>query len=157
VPWLIGPALISTLSVYFAPGLFLAKRTDLTWIPQGTQLAVVLIAGLVLIPRFQLVGVVGSRYVSTLALFVVVYGLSQRHYPIATEWRPLALMSLLLAAGGALANLVSFQLVLVNLLARTAIAAAAASAMAYVLIGNPANVRLALRSLFANPRSVAVK
>lgn len=86
VPWLIGPVLISTLTLYYAPGLFLAKRTDLTWIPQFVQLAVVLAAGLLLIPAIGLGGVVAVRYASTITLFSVTLFLSQWVWPIAIEW-----------------------------------------------------------------------
>ena len=145
VPWLVGPALISTLTIYLAPGLFLAKRTDLTWIPQNVQLSAVVVAGFALIPRFQLTGVVISRYFSTVSLFVVTLVISQRQYPIAAQWRRLGLMSSFLVIGGVLANIVVLESRLTGMLIRALIVAGAAVAVGGVAVGNTLGTRSALK------------
>jgi len=93
VPWLIGPTLFSTLTVYYAPGLFLAKRTDLTWIPSTIQFFVVLTCGFSLIPYFGMNGVVISRYASVFALFIFNFKLSQKYYHIPINLGKLTFLS----------------------------------------------------------------
>lgn len=86
VPWLIGPALVSSCGFYFAPGLFLAKRTDLTWIPAAVQSVTVLICGVCLIPSWNILGVVIAKYASSISLFLVTFFLSEKFYPIPVKW-----------------------------------------------------------------------
>jgi O-antigen/teichoic acid export membrane protein len=109
VPWLIGPVLMSTFTIYLAPGLFLAKRTDKVWIPTAIQLLVVSIGGLLLIPSFQLVGVVISRYISVITLFLVYIVLSQKYYPIPIPWSKLSLLIVLIAGGIGLSGMIEFN------------------------------------------------
>ncbi len=82
VPWLLGPAVMLALSAYMAPGLFLAKRTDKAWIPTAAQLCAVVLAGIVLIPQYQVVGVIISRFCSVSAFAIVCLLLSEKYYPI---------------------------------------------------------------------------
>jgi len=99
VPWLIGPVLLSTFTIYLAPGLFLAKRSDKLWIPTAVQLLMVTMGGLLLIPQFQLTGVVINRYISTLTLFAAHIILSQKYYPIPIPWPKLSILMMLIAGG----------------------------------------------------------
>lgn len=98
VPWLTGPALLTSFVFYFGPGLFLAKKTNLTWIPAAIQLFFVLICGIILIPSLEITGVVIAKYASAISFFAVTFFLSQKHYPIPVKWkRIIGIMSFLLA------------------------------------------------------------
>lgn len=155
VPWLVGPALIATLTVYFAPGLFLAKRTDLTWIPQVVQLAAVALTGILLIPALQLTGVVVSRYLSTISLFAATLVLSQRVYPIATEWRRLAEMAVVVVGSIVLASAVDLGSLLLNVPIRLVIMAGAVVALGYVVTRSLSTLRTGVRSiLLSRPATI---
>jgi len=92
VPWLIGPAIISTFYIYFTPGLFLSKKTDKLWIPRIIQLLAVLISGLLLIPKYELKGIVITQYISALFFFGVSFVLSDKYYPIPFNWKKIILL-----------------------------------------------------------------
>jgi len=109
VPWLIGPVLISSLTIYFAPGLFLAKRADKMWIPTTVQIFTVIGGGLLLIPSFQLAGVVFSRYASVSTFFLAHIYLSQKYYPIPVPWHKLALLLVLVAGGIGFSSMIKFS------------------------------------------------
>jgi O-antigen/teichoic acid export membrane protein len=96
VPWLAGAHLIACLYVYFGNGMLLANRTDLLTIPAVAQLAAMTVFGFVLIPPFQLAGVVATRYAGAIALFASSLYLSRRVFPIEHRW------AVLLALAGAL-------------------------------------------------------
>jgi O-antigen/teichoic acid export membrane protein len=86
IGWLILPSIISTFSIYLAPGLFLSKRSDLTWIPAAVQLTIVVVFGLLFIPTLQMTGVVISRYASVISLFLTMLWLSNKQYFIPINW-----------------------------------------------------------------------
>lgn len=118
VPWLIGPVLLSTFIIYLAPGLFLAKRTDKIWIPTAAQLLVASTSGLLLIPSFQLVGVVISRYVSVITIFLVNIVLSQKYYPIPIPWLKLSLLIGLIASGIGLSGMIEYNNLIINVVTK---------------------------------------
>lgn len=152
IPWLIGPVLISTLTLYYAPGLFLAKRTDLTWIPQLIQLGVVVTAGAALIPALSLSGVVISRYASTLALFGATLFLSKRVWPMADEWGTLAGMLSVAVVATVLASMVDLESVWLNIAVHFAILAGAVAVLGYVVVGSVAGFGRGLGAMLAgNP------
>ncbi len=86
IPWLIGPTLISSLVIYFAPGLFLSKRSDLTWIPSIIQMIFVVGLGLILISKYEILGVVITRYASAISLFVITFILGEKFYSVPLRW-----------------------------------------------------------------------
>ena len=86
VPLFAGLTVIGALNAYFGTGLFLSKRTGLLWIPAVMQFAVLITANLFLIPPFQLIGVVISRYLAVIVFTSVVILLSEKQYPIPTSW-----------------------------------------------------------------------
>jgi O-antigen/teichoic acid export membrane protein len=96
VPWLAGAYLIACLFVYFGNGMLLGNRTDLLTIPAAAQLAVMTAAAVLLIPPFQLAGVVVTRYVGAIVLFGSSLYLSRRVFRIEHHW------PVLLALGAAL-------------------------------------------------------
>jgi O-antigen/teichoic acid export membrane protein len=93
MPYLIFPVIISTFTVYLAPGLFLSKRSDLSWIPAVGQLLIVFVSGIMLIPEYKMSGVIYSRYLSVISLFLITFYLSQKYYPIAVNWNKLILLN----------------------------------------------------------------
>jgi O-antigen/teichoic acid export membrane protein len=96
VPWLAGAYLIACLFVYFGNGMLLANRTDLLTIPAAAQLAVMTVTAFLLIPQFQLTGVVVTRYAGAIVLFGSSLYLSRRVFRIEHRW------AVLLALAGAL-------------------------------------------------------
>lgn len=96
VPWLAGAYLIACLFVYFGNGMLLANRTDLLTIPAAAQLAAMTVTAFLLIPPFQLTGVVATRYAGAIVLFGSSLYLSRRVFRIEHHW------AVLLALAGAL-------------------------------------------------------
>jgi len=96
VPWLAGAYLIACFAVYFGNGILLANRTGLLTVPAAAQLAAMTITGFLLIPPFQLAGVVATRYAGAIALFGWSLYLSRRVFPIEHRW------AVLLALAGAM-------------------------------------------------------
>ena len=96
VPWLAGAHLIACLFVYFGNGMLLANRTDLLTIPAAAQLTAMTLTGLLLIPPFQLAGVVATRYAGAIVLFGSSLYLTRRVFRIEHRW------AVLLALAGAL-------------------------------------------------------
>jgi O-antigen/teichoic acid export membrane protein len=96
VPWLAGAYLIACLFVYFGNGMLLANRTDLLTIPAAAQLAAMTITAFLLVPPFQLAGVVATRYAGAIVLFGSSLYLSRRVFRIEHRW------DVLLALAGAL-------------------------------------------------------
>jgi hypothetical protein len=86
VPWLAGAYVIGCLWIYFGNGMLLANRTDLMTIPAGAQLAALTITGILLVPEFQLAGVVGTRYAGAIVLFLSSLYLSRRVFRIEHRW-----------------------------------------------------------------------
>jgi hypothetical protein len=76
--------------------MLLANRTDLLTIPAAAQLAAMTITAFLLIPPFQLAGVVATRYAGAIVLFGASLYLSRRVFRIDHRW------DVLLALAGAL-------------------------------------------------------
>jgi hypothetical protein len=135
VPWLIGPALISSCVFYFAPGLFLAKRTDLTWIPAAAQGATVLVCGVILIPSWNILGVVIAKYASAISLFLVTFFLSESFYPIPVKWLTISSMIGLLLLAIVLSNLLEINNLILSIVFDSVLIIAF-SGMSLVVIGS---------------------
>jgi len=67
VPYLVFIFLASSLNVFYANGIILSKRTYLLVIPASLQL-VMLLSGILLIPLYQIYGVIAAKALSVLAL-----------------------------------------------------------------------------------------
>lgn len=147
IPWLIGPVLISTFSIYLAPGLFLAKKTDKTWIPASLQLATVLGTGLLFIPSFQLLGVVASRYLSVLVLLSVNILLSQKYFPMSIPWSKV--ISLISVTGIAIwgSRYIEFDGLIFNLFSRGVWLVVCSISLLIIISGRTATVRFLQKRL----------
>lgn len=100
-PLLVGLALLDCLYAYYAIGLLLAKRTDLIWRPSLLRLICIGVAGLILVPILQVIGVILSRYLVILLFTLYAAILAQRYYPIQMYWpKTLLATSLVLMAIG---------------------------------------------------------
>jgi O-antigen/teichoic acid export membrane protein len=86
VPWLVGVQVLSYVTVYFANGITLGKRTELLSIPAAVNLVVMAALSVVLIAPFQLAGIIASRYGAALAFLGVNIYLSQKVFPISHQW-----------------------------------------------------------------------
>jgi O-antigen/teichoic acid export membrane protein len=85
VPFVMGPAIISTFFVYFSPGLLLANKTHLMWIPSAVQILVLFAIGPLLIKYYQLYGIIACNYLTTSSYAVTSYFMSQKYYYIPTK------------------------------------------------------------------------
>jgi O-antigen/teichoic acid export membrane protein len=89
VPWLVGVQIVGTLYFYYCNGLFLGRRTGLLTVPALTQVVVLSVASLLLVPTFDLAGLIASRYLGAIAWFALSLYLSQRVFPIDHRWAAL--------------------------------------------------------------------
>jgi O-antigen/teichoic acid export membrane protein len=89
VPWLVGVQIVGTLYFYYCNGLFLGRRTGLLTVPALTQVVVLSVASLLLVPTFDLAGLIASRYLGAIAWFALSLYLSQRVFPLDHRWAAL--------------------------------------------------------------------
>ena len=121
VPWLAGAHLIACLWVYFGNGMLLANRTDLLTIPAAAQLAALTATGFLLIPPFQLGGVVATRYAGAIVLFASSLYLSRRVFRIEHRWGVLLALAGALIVFAASGSLVTASDAALEIIARAAV------------------------------------
>jgi len=121
VPWLAGAYLIACLFVYFGNGMLLGNRTDLLTIPAGAQLAVMTVTAILLIPPFQLAGVVVTRYLGAIVLFGSSLYLSRRVFRIEHRWAEFFALAVALIVFAAAGSLVTASDARLEIVARAAI------------------------------------
>jgi O-antigen/teichoic acid export membrane protein len=121
VPWLAGAYLIACLFVYFGNGMLLANRTDLLTIPAAAQLAAMTVTGFLLIPPFQLAGVVATRYAGAIVLFGSSLYLSRRVFRIEHRWGVLLALAGALIAFAASGSFVTASDAALEIIARSAV------------------------------------
>ena len=80
------------------PGLLVGKRTDLLWIPNLMQLITVSVAGIILIPKYKLEGIIITLYLSHIVYIVVSYILSERFFPMPNRWSTVCILLVLMIA-----------------------------------------------------------
>lgn len=119
VPLLVIPAIIATFYMYFTPGMYVAKRTDLLWITNAVQLPVVLISGLIFIPLLKLEGVIITRYLNLITYIAASFFLSQKVYALPTRWDKVFMLMLGMIAGIGVSDLINFNSVALNLLLKS--------------------------------------
>lgn len=98
VPFLIVVALISSMNIYYAPGVGLAKKNELKTIPAFVNLIIVAFGSYVLIPRFQVAGVIFVQILAAFTVFLINVILSRRVYELKLDFFPLLFMSLAFAS-----------------------------------------------------------
>jgi O-antigen/teichoic acid export membrane protein len=121
VPWLAGAYLIACLDVYFGNGMLLANRTDLLTIPAAAQLAAMTVTGFLLIPPFQLAGVVATRYAGAIVLLGSSLYLSRKVFRIEHRWAVLLALAGALIAFAASGSFVTASDVALEIIARAAL------------------------------------
>ena len=121
VPWLAGAHLIGCLFVYFGNGMLLANRTDLLTIPAAAQLAAMTVTGLLLIPEFQLAGVVVTRYAGAIVLFASSLYLSRMVFRIEHRWAALLALGAALIVFAASGSALTSSDVFLEIIARSAV------------------------------------
>jgi O-antigen/teichoic acid export membrane protein len=95
VPPLMLASVIGVLNIYYSPGMLIAKRTSLLVVPSAVALVTNVLGGALLTNYFQLPGLLCSRFVGGISLFLTNLWLSQRVFPLRHKWN-----SLFLAVGG---------------------------------------------------------
>ena len=137
VPWLAGAYLIACLFVYFGNGMLLANRTDLLTIPAAAQLAAMTATAVLLIPVFQLAGVVVTRYAGAIMLFASSLYLSRRVFRIEHRWAVLLALAASLIVFAVLGSFVAASDTRLEIIARAAVwAIFLVVAVSIVLLGN---------------------
>jgi O-antigen/teichoic acid export membrane protein len=121
VPWLAGASLIGCLFVYFGNGLLLANRTDLLTIPAAAQVAAMAVTGILMIPTFQLAGVVATRYAGALVLFGSSLYLSRRVFRIDHRWSVLLALAGTLIVFAVSGSLITASNTAIEIIARAAV------------------------------------
>jgi O-antigen/teichoic acid export membrane protein len=121
VPWLAGAYLIACLWVYFGNGILLANRTHLLTIPAAAQLAAMTVTGLLLIPPFQLAGVVATRYAGAIVLFASSLYLSGRVFQIEHRWGVLLTLAVALVVFAASSSVLTSSDAALEVMARAAV------------------------------------
>jgi O-antigen/teichoic acid export membrane protein len=86
VPWIALGVMFQGFYLVGSIGLVITKRTRLYPIATGSAAAVTILANVLLIPRFGILGAAWANTLSYLTLAVVTVGFSWRVYPIPYEW-----------------------------------------------------------------------
>lgn len=86
VPYMVAIALISSLNIYYANGISLSKKTHLMIIPAAVQVILMLVAGYMLIPSFQVYGVIAAKILSFACFLVILVMISNRVYRFRYNW-----------------------------------------------------------------------
>lgn len=102
-PWIALGVMFQGLYLVGSIGLVITKRTKLYPMATGTAAAVSLLANLLLIPRYGMIGAAWANTLSYATLAATTVGFSWHVYPIAYEWGRLLRIALAGAAGYAAA------------------------------------------------------
>jgi O-antigen/teichoic acid export membrane protein len=94
VPFLVVATLIGCMPVYYAPGIALAKKNELTIIPTFINLVIVTFGGYILIPEFQVAGIIFLQILSASTVYLITSILSRKVYKMNYDLFPLIYMSL---------------------------------------------------------------
>jgi O-antigen/teichoic acid export membrane protein len=121
VPWLCAVSILASLYFYYCNGLFFAKRTDLLSVPALVNLVVVVLANVALIPAFQTGGLITSRFLAAAVLLGVTFFLSQRAFPLAHRWSPVARLAIASIVAAGLGQLIVLDLILFEVLVKIVI------------------------------------
>lgn len=105
VPWIALGVMFQGLYLVGSIGLVITKRTSLYPIATGSAAAVSVLANLILIPRYGILGAAWANTCSYATLALVTVGFSWRVYPIPYEWSRLFRICLAGASGYAVAIL----------------------------------------------------
>jgi O-antigen/teichoic acid export membrane protein len=101
-PILVLPAITSCLSVYYAPGILMSKRTIWSIVPVAVQFVALSALGVLLLPRFGVYGMVFAKLASIILAFAVHVTISKRLYPVwDPPWKfvPIYFAAVLIALG----------------------------------------------------------
>lgn len=115
IPWLIWATILQNVNVYFTPGLFLSKRTDLMWIPPTIQLVVILVAGFLLIPDYQMEGAVITRYCSAISIFAISLLMTKKYYPIPVNWIKVLFLTIIMVSGTIVVRMIDLNNIVVSI------------------------------------------
>jgi O-antigen/teichoic acid export membrane protein len=121
VPWLAGAYLIGCLFVYFGNGMLLGNRTDLLTLPAAAQLVAMIVTAFLLIPPFQLAGVVATRYAGAVVLFGSSLYLSRRVFRIDHRWDVLLALGVTLIAFAVVGSMITASNFALEIIARAAV------------------------------------
>lgn len=106
-------------NLFFAPGLYLSKRSDKMWLPNIVQLTIRFVLYFFLVPTYLLEGVIIASVVASLVSFIHNYYLSEKYFKmnadlvgIAIQFLPFIVTIAMVLFGVEIFNLGIFQRVL---------------------------------------------
>ncbi|MBN1293315.1 MAG: oligosaccharide flippase family protein [Candidatus Latescibacteria bacterium] len=106
VPFLTGVVLIGCLYVYFSPGMMLSGRTEFLWIPSAFQLVSIVCFSWLLIPSFQIYGVIISKYAAAIIFFSISFFYSQKMLPLPHQWKKAYSFGILLISANVISKFI---------------------------------------------------
>lgn len=98
VPYLVVITIVGALNVFYANGIILSNKTHLLIIPALVQF-VTIFTGVILIPSFQIYGIIIAKAISIISFVGVSIFISNRVYKIKYNWRNLIIFSSLMILG----------------------------------------------------------
>lgn len=147
VPWFTFPTLLITFNVYFCSGLLLAKKTKKQWYPAFLQLVLIISCGLVLIPRFQIVGIGISRYITTIVFMTFSVYLSQKYYPIPIPRLKISAVLILFVTVISIAYTVKISSIVVSIAVHVFLQVVFMAVISFIVIGRKHTIHY-LQSVF---------
>lgn len=96
VPLFVIPNVVLAVGSYVAGGIWVARKTEYSWVISLAHLTTSIAAHVTLIPAYGVYGAIIATGIAFLARATVGYAIAQRFYPIAFEWG--RLMMLLVSA-----------------------------------------------------------
>ncbi|MBU2511651.1 oligosaccharide flippase family protein [bacterium] len=116
LPYLIFIELISSIVIFYAPGIGIAKKNELLVIPTTVNSLITIIGGFVLIPFLQLYGIIILRLLLTISNLIIRIILSLKVYDMKYDWQALFFYLFTYIALSLTGSFLSFQNLLYNLL-----------------------------------------
>jgi O-antigen/teichoic acid export membrane protein len=92
VPFLVVAQLVSSVGVYYSPGIFLSKRTELNIVLQSINFIVILIPGYFLISLMHGDGIIILNLLSSVVGLIALFLISKRVYTMNIQYSVLASM-----------------------------------------------------------------
>lgn len=141
IPWVIWAAILQTYNVYFTPGLFLSKRTDLMWIPATIQMVAILSSGFLLIPTYQMAGAVISRYCSAVSFFAISLFMTKKYFPIPVNWSKIFFLMVATVSGVLALSFVEFSNIVFGILIKALFIASLGLFCLIIIVGFSSSIR----------------
>ena len=92
VPFLVVAQLVNSVGVYYSPGIFLSKRTELNIILQSIEFFVILVPGYFLISLMHADGIIILNLLTSVVGLIALFIISKKVYTMNIQYSVLASM-----------------------------------------------------------------